>query len=195
MRSDCIALTALRPLVKRPGGLLDLALLLILAELADARGIVRSIPGQPITYTLLGALVARDGYHGLPASRPSRFALIRAVQRLEGIPGDPRFPRLLWADGTKGRDLIFQLALGRGKLRPAPTAAHAAAQGCKPAKPAKTRVSRSYPAPAAHAAAPLSINGSSIEENAREVPVDNVRAKVHLRKIGRVFRQRETDQK
>ena len=49
MRSDCIALSALRPLVKRPGGLLDLALLLILAELADARGIVRSLPGQPLT--------------------------------------------------------------------------------------------------------------------------------------------------
>lgn len=195
MRSDSIALSVLRPLVKRPGGLLDLALLLILAELADARGLVRSLPGRPITYSLLSALVARDGYHGVPPFRPDRKALSRAVRRLEGVPGDPRFPRLLWADSTPRRDLIFQLTLGRGKLRPIPAGVPAGVPGCQPAKPAMARISGSYPKSAVPADVPLSINGSSIEENAREVPVDKVRGREFMRKIRSELRRRETDQK
>ena len=191
MRSDAPALSVLLPLWKRPGGLLDLVLFLVLADLADRRGIVQSKPGQPLTYAFLGALIARDGYHGVPSFRPNRKALARAVKRLEGIPGDPRFPRYLWADSTPRRDLIFQIALGRGKLRPEPAGVPADVPGCKPAKPANTRVSGSYPVPGVPARGPLSIDGSSIEENARERPVDKARARELLRQSRAVLRSQE----
>ena len=180
MKSDWVPLSALLPLIGRP---LDHALLVVIAAAADHSGKL------VITLERLARLVTVDGLgHGVPApKKPSHDAVRSALKRLQGKHGDRRFPRVLWIDvERRGREAVglkFQLAYGVGAARPKRPGPGLGPGPHRPANPAMARVSGRSRNPAPGPGPGYSVKGSSIEENAREAPVDKVRAQVHLRKI------------
>lgn len=154
---------------------LDLRLYLVLFKLATASGRVGQ-SGTPLTFSRLVRLLSHAGYHGKPAYRPSIQSLRSAIARLEGVPGDKRFPRLVRSLTPPRGTLIFQVEMGRGQLRlvaPANTAGNTALRPTK-------RVS-------ANTAANTFLEGSfSIEKGVREAdPVDKSRAREHLARLKR----------
>lgn len=179
---------------RRPTAPIDMALYCIIAELADRAGRVRYTLARPITVRLLAVLLSRDGGHGVPRSEPSRWVVMNALERLEGYPDQPGYPRLIWVHverrGRKAVGLNFQLATGRGQLRKIAPDSPTGSPTRKPAKPAMARVSGNYPRPGSPTGSHYSVSGSSIEEaRAREAvdnptdgPVEPARARELLRK-------------
>lgn len=192
VKSDWAPLSILRALIGRP---LDYSLVIVIAVAADHSGKLIT------TIERLARLVTVDGLgHGVPSpKKPSHDAVRRALRRLEGVPGDRRFPRVLWVDvERRGREAVglkFQLAYGVGAVRPKRPGQGPAAGPHRTANPAMARVSGRSSNAAAGPAAGYSVKGSFIKENAREAPVDKVRGRERMREIRRELRQRQADQK
>lgn len=192
MKSDWAPLSVLRDLLGRP---LDYSLLIVIALEADRTGKLAT------TIEYLARLLTVDGLgHGVPApKKPSHDAVRRAIRRLEGVPGDRRFPRVLWVDvERRGREAVglkFQLAYGVGAVRSKRPGAGPGQGPHRPANPAMARLSGRSRNAAAGPGAGYSVKGSSIEENARDLPVDNARGRELMRKVRSDLRRRETDQK
>lgn len=91
------------PLRSRP---LDLAIVVTVACKADGDGVFRT------TLSKLAVLVTGDSLgHGIkPPLQPSRAALMRALKRLEGTPGNPLYPRALWVESTPQKGVALRLA-------------------------------------------------------------------------------------
>ncbi len=91
------------PLRSRP---LDVAIVITVAYQAGDDGVFRT------TLAKLAVLVTGDSLgHGIkPQLQPSRDALMRALKRLEGTPGNPLYPRALWVEGIPQRGVALRLA-------------------------------------------------------------------------------------
>jgi len=168
----CLSVDYLLPLIKRDS--LDLRLYVLLWSMATDSGRVGQ-SGQPLTFSRLVRLLSYAGYHGMPAYKPSIQSLRSAVARLEGVPGDQRFPRLVRSLSTPRGSLIFQLEMGKGQLRLVAPANTADDTARRPAKARRLGI-RSLPTSPANTADNTYLDPSfSIEKGVREAEaVDNL---------------------
>lgn len=122
---DQLQLWTLWTLANRPS-CLDLRLYLLLMHLADDRGQVGTRK-RPVGLRELARYLTAPGAGGRAGPAPTFQSIDRALARLQGVPGDVEQPTLIRVLSTmRGRGQIFEVEMGRGNLRVAPTAGRSA---------------------------------------------------------------------
>jgi hypothetical protein len=180
MRAHYLAASSLLPLAGRD--CLDFRVYLLLVTLADSTGRVGTRT-SPMSLERIAAYLVAPGGHGKAGSSPTRYQVLRALRRLEGVPGRAGWPRYLTVVQTiERRGSIFQVEMGRGEVRLFPAAAQPAAQTNRPESRAKAQSSRAVHTPAAQPAA-QSVDTVFLSKNARGDAVDKPAGREAMRRI------------